>query len=50
MAERTQKTISPPFLPVKLPRNHWDQIAMDFKGPLNEGPHKFLLVVNYYSR
>ena len=51
MAVRTQKTTSPPFLPVKLSINAWYQIAMDFKGPLEEGPHKFLLVVvDYYSR
>ena len=51
MTERTQRTISPPLLSVKLPRNPWGRIAMDFKGPLNEGPHKFLfVVVDYYSR
>ena len=50
MAERTQKMISPPLLPVKLPKNPWDQIEIDFKGLLNEGPHTFLLVVDYYSR
>ena len=49
--ERTQKPISPSSLSIKLLRNSWDLVSIYFKGLLNKGSHKFLLVVvDYYSR
>ena len=51
MAERTQKLMIPMLKPVALPRTPWERIAMDIKGPLKEGPFKYLLVVvDSYSK
>ena len=49
--ERTHKNFRPPCHPVALPRGPWEKIAIDIKGPMNNGGSRYLLVcMDYYSK
>ncbi len=50
-SSRTKKTWPAPLVPVKPPKQAWDKIAFDLKGPLNVGSYKYLLVmVDYFTK
>ena len=39
------------MIPVPLPNGPWEKVALDIKGPLTDGPAKFLIVlIDYYSK
>ena len=51
MSDQTQKTCKTPLIPVPLPKKPWDKIAVDIKGPMNDQPCRYLLVmVDYHSK
>lgn len=45
----TKSTPPPPVKPTPLPEQPWQELALDFLGPLSTGKH-LLVLVDYYSR
>jgi hypothetical protein len=48
---RTKMAREAPMIPVELPDGPWQKLAVDIKGPIGRGTHKYLLVIqDYYSK